>query len=325
MRVILFLLCLVFSLSTVMGSESHQSVRPDQHAPISVMCDHVHVNGEFMWSYRYMQMTMLGVLNGVDSVSYETYNSETSYMKYLDSMNMTMHMLGVMYAQSEKLTWMLMLPYINNDMTVKAKMGGALSSMTSTGIGDLKFGPLYSLINQNNVKSHINLTFSLPTGAIDVKDSNMTVGYPMQLGSGTFDLKPSLTIVRFFHDSSIGFQFNATLRTGQNNQGYRLGHSLNNKLWIAKTFGNYSFSSSLIYQSIGSISGQHSGIMSVMNAALDASNSGQDQVTSTFGMNVAFDNGYRLALEYLLPVVQSVTGYQMDDTGSFVFGIQKAY
>ena len=42
------------------------SNRPDGHAPISVMGDHVHHKGEFMFSYRYMIMGMSHLKSGND-------------------------------------------------------------------------------------------------------------------------------------------------------------------------------------------------------------------------------------------------------------------
>ena len=40
------------------------AARPDGHAPISVMGDHMHAMGEWMVSYRYMTMDMKGLLKG---------------------------------------------------------------------------------------------------------------------------------------------------------------------------------------------------------------------------------------------------------------------
>ena len=45
------------------------SFRPDGHAPISVMGDHMHAMGEWMVSYRYMTMDMKGLLKGSDDVT----------------------------------------------------------------------------------------------------------------------------------------------------------------------------------------------------------------------------------------------------------------
>ena len=42
--------------------------RPDSHAPIGVMGDHTHKQGEFMMSYRYMFMEMRPNYIGTDQV-----------------------------------------------------------------------------------------------------------------------------------------------------------------------------------------------------------------------------------------------------------------
>ena len=44
------------------------SGRPDGHAPIGVMGDHMHKKGEYMMSYRYMTMNMGGLLDGGDDI-----------------------------------------------------------------------------------------------------------------------------------------------------------------------------------------------------------------------------------------------------------------
>ena len=45
------------------------AARPDGHAPISVMGDHMHKMGEWMVSYRYMTMDMEGLLSESSSVT----------------------------------------------------------------------------------------------------------------------------------------------------------------------------------------------------------------------------------------------------------------
>ncbi len=308
-------------------ADSNNLSLPDAHAPISVMGDHVHSKGEWMVSYRYMKMPMAGVLQGTTDVSFSSYNADTSYMAYLESMDMDMHMIGIMFAPSDKLTLMLMIPYMVNNMVVKSKMGGALSSMDSEGLGDVKAGGLLSLIDEEFVKSHLFLSLSFPTGAIDLTTSNsaMVLGYPMQLGSGTVDLKSSGTVSRYFDQFSVGSQLNAVIRLGENSQGYRLGNVYNAIVWGAFRVLNYSFSTSLNYTVKDSIYGQHKGISSVMNAAQDASNSGSTLLTLGVGGNAILYKGYRVALEYLIPVHYHVTGYQMDLDPSVVVGIQKAF
>jgi len=62
----LFTAITLISISLFSLSSAHEgpwtAARPDGHAPISVMGDHMHKMGEWMVSYRYMSMEMEGLL-----------------------------------------------------------------------------------------------------------------------------------------------------------------------------------------------------------------------------------------------------------------------
>ena len=65
---ILLISTLLFSLSSA-HEGPWTAARPDGHAPISVMGDHMHKMGEWMVSYRYMTMDMEGLLKESNSVT----------------------------------------------------------------------------------------------------------------------------------------------------------------------------------------------------------------------------------------------------------------
>ena len=70
--------------------------------------------------------------------------------------------------------------------------------MTTAGPGDLKLSALIPLLNASNADLLLNAGVSIPTGSIDLKgthEGNEVTGlhYPMQLGSGSFELRPGLT------------------------------------------------------------------------------------------------------------------------------------
>ena len=316
---------LFFCFSFYPFADDTMILLPDSHAPISVMGDHVHKKGEWMLSYRYMQMQMNSMLNGSQALSYDQHNVSTSYMRYLDDMTMNMHMFGFMWAMSDKFTFMAMMPYVSSDMSAIARMGGAVSSMSSEGISDFKIGGLFSILDSHSLKAHLNAVFSLPTGAVDVEDNGMVLGYPMQLGSGTFDFLPSLTVVRFFDTFSFGNQLSLKLHTGTNSKGYRLGDSLKHVFWFSKRIQNVSLSTSLVYFRTLAIEGEHRDIAMAMNAAQDVLNTGKEELNLGLGVNYIYTKGTRFAIEYLLPVIQNVNGYQMNQVGTVTFGIQKAY
>ena len=84
----------------------------------------------------------------------------------------------------------------------------------------------------------MNLGLSLPTGSIDEKgrtpkDANVDtqLPYTMQLGSGTYDIKPSIVYSGVAGDWTYGANLNLTLRTGKNDRDYRLGNVYQAGIW----------------------------------------------------------------------------------------------
>ena len=138
---------------------------------------------------------------------------------------MQMHMFGVMYAVSEKITIMLMTNYSNLSMNLKPQMGSIFTTR-SNGIEDLNFRGLFNVYDKNHHSITLSAGFSIPSGSIDQNDdthmmTNTPLGYPMQLGSGTWDPSLGLTYRGQLEKLSLGWQVNGLLRTGKNKNGYR--------------------------------------------------------------------------------------------------------
>ncbi len=90
---------------------------------------------------------------------------------------------------------------------------------------------------------------SFPTGSIDKKDdtpmgSNQQLPYPMQLGSGTFDLLPGITYLGQHNDISWGAQVSGVIRLGENDRDYRLGNRFDATAWGAYDWFNWVSTSS---------------------------------------------------------------------------------
>ena len=171
-------------------------------APIGVMGDHMHHQGGLMTSYRYMFMSMQRNYDGDSQITDAA--ARAGYMMNATDMDMQMHMLGVMYAPTDKFTLMLMGNYLDSSMPM-VNMMGAKSMMRSSGYGDTTLSAYCSLFRESNSSAHVGLGLSIPTGSIDEKMQNgMHMGFPMQLGSGTWDLKPSITWLGHTEDWSYG-------------------------------------------------------------------------------------------------------------------------
>lgn len=316
---LLFILLLV---SSALADHDHDKTgeestagRPDSHAPIGVMGDHMHKEGEWMVSYRFRYMHMEGLLNGSNSVTSQQVLNR--YMVSPTEMSMSGHMIGLMYAPSDNVTVSLMLPYMNKSMKHVTRRGTGFTT-DSSGLGDIKASALVKLFESDKHKLHFNAGVSLPTGTIDARDAtpmgpNQVLPYPMQLGSGTFDLMPGMTYTGFAGDWSWGAQAVGTIRTGSNKRGYKLGNMGDFSLWGAHRWNsNVSTSLRLNGTTWGNISGADSRLNPNVIPTADPNLRAGSRLDVLLGVNGDFGNGHRLAIEGGLPVAQSYDGPQLE-------------
>ena len=325
---------LAFLLLTNLSSahEEHWTAsRPDGHAPISVMGDHMHAMGEWMVSYRYMTMKMEGLLDGSDDI---TKNAATSTYTFgmmgnmlPKDMTMDMHMFGAMHAVSDKWTLMGMLNYLDNEMTMQNN-----ESMESDGVGDLKIAGLYDLARWDNGRRvHLKIGVSAPTGSIDEKKSDGSIlGYGMQLGSGTWDFHPAITYLGQTENYSYGAQLGGILRTNDNDRGYTLGDRLGAALWGSrKITDSLSASLKIDYSSQEQIDGEDKILNKMMSSVNRPDHQGRDLTTLGLGLNYYFQEdklkGNRIAVEWETPLDQKVNGVQLELDSTWTLGWQYAW
>ena len=303
------------------------AARPDGHGPISVMGDHMHEMGEWMLSYRYMSMEMEGLMKSSNSVAPRMM--ATGFMTNMlpKDMTMDMHMFGTMYAISDKWTLMGMLNYLDNEMSMQNG-----NKMESSGLADLKVAGLYDLAQwDDGRRMHLNLGLSLPTGSIDEKHTNgNTLGYGMQLGSGTYDFHPAVTYLAQTDNYSYGAQLGGVLRIGENDQDYTLGNKFEASLWGArKITESLSASAKFDYSSQSEVDGEDTRMMKMMSPALNPNSQGRDITTFGLGLNYYFQNGglsgHRLAAEWETPIDQKVNGVQLELDSVWTLGWQYAW
>ena len=95
------------------------------------------------------------------------------------------------------------------------------------GLGDIKIGALYELWRGEGARVIALGTLSIPTGDISERDEtpmgNVILPYPMQLGSGTFDLQPGVTYLGNEDRWAWGAHASGWIRPYRNSKGYRLG------------------------------------------------------------------------------------------------------
>ena len=334
--------CLLTMMLTagIANADSSALSRPDDHAPIGVMGEHAHKQGEWMFSYRAMRMTMDGNQDGGDNLT--ASDVLIDFVVAPTRMTMDMQMFSAMFAPSDKLTLMVMVPYLELEMDHVTRMGAKFTTRSS-GFGDIKLSSITTLRQDHHSKLLLNFGISLPSGSNTEQGitpaGKTRLPYPMQLGSGTYDLMPGITYLVKHPDFSYGLQAIATIRTG-NDQGYRLGNRLDTSAWAAKPLNHsVSLSARVSAQAWGDIHGADSKISQTLSpmgmGPFPSVPTAQPDLRSGRRINLALGanflvqsgaaSGHRLAFELTRPLMEHLDGPQLETDWSVNFGWQKAY
>lgn len=357
------------TLSEEQSAHQTTSTRPDSQAPLGVMGDHAHGAGELMLSYRFMGMAMAGLLDGTDTVS--TEDALLDYQMVPTTMQMQMHSFGAMFAPHDSVTLMAMTSYRSNLMEMEGAhthtTGGhdhpvGHQEMESAGLGDLRLSALIPLLNASNADLILNAGVSIPTGAIDVEgthggDELIVLPYPMQLGSGSFELRPAVTFAGASRSWSYGAQAGAAIPLNENSRNYRLAPTVGSTLWGARKLNDwFSISVRCSIQNWGNITtsteqtemeasadehdhADHSHAAPAapaqtlyMSPTMDPGLQGGTRANLAAGVNFIVPDrvgsilaGQRLAVEFQMPVYQHLDGPQMALGWTIVAGWQYAF
>jgi hypothetical protein len=302
--------------------------------PASVMISPIHNKNEWMFAYKYMIMDMKDILSGTQVV--DKSSVFVNYLMSPDNMRMDMHMLMGMYGLTDKLTIMVMLnkSTMTMNMTTFTKSGhihvgstvGDTSGshyMRTSGIGDIKLNVLYALVKTPSQQVVINAGLSAPTGSIqwagasdDAMYSNRRYAYSMQLGSGTYDFLPAISYLFQRNKLTFNAQIASVIRTGYNSIGYKLGNETTVNTWLAYQWQPF-LSSSVRFEGnmADKISGNDPTLYVYNELAASPSNYGGQRLScaigSVFKPRQGIFKNNRLAIEYALPVYQSLNGTQM--------------
>ncbi len=299
--------------------------RPDGHAPIGVMAEHTHSQGEWMIGYKALVTYGQNNLDGTDRVSLSEI-FDAGYVMASENMLMQMHMLEVMYAFSDEFTLMLMADFMIHDMAHAHAPGfGEDHSHNTSGLADLSLTGMYKFYDDRNQRMHAELGFTIPTGRYDFFE-----GYNMQLGTGTADIIAGLTYLLQNNAFSYGAQFRSRLSFYDNSRGYRHGNRFQTTAWAGYMLNEW-FSPLLRieYSHWGNIEGRDPQLDPMIDPARDPNIQGGDRIDLGIGTNFYIRRGslkgLRIAAEALIPIYQNLDGPQLSQDIGVVFGLQYAF
>ena len=357
----------IFSAGAVLalapsGHALAHDIYADDHAPIGVMADHAHKKGEVMFSLRYMRMEMAGNRIGTAGVTAEQIVTTVPNRFFgapgqpptlrivPTSMATDMYMLGAMYAPSNRITLMVMGNYIEKEMVHTTFQGGMGTTVLGTfttnpkSLGDTKVSALIPLLGhpRPGADSRDELTLkagiSIPTGSIGRTAQILTpmgmrptvrVPYPMQTGTGSWDLEPALTYKGRRGRVGFGVQVQASLRMEKNKAGYSLGDVVEASAWASYRPAQWiSLSGRVKARTTGRVDGIDPLIAGPVQTANPAFQGG-NRVDLIGGVNLVSTHGalagHRLGIEIGAPVHQDLNGPQLAGDWFLTLGWQKAF
>lgn len=287
--------------------------------------------GKWMLGYQFMFEEMGGNLVGANRVS----NSEVlgRFFATPTDMTMQMNMAMVMYAPTDKLTLMAMLPYIRKNMN-HITVDGARFAERAEGLGDIELRGMFSVYDYEMKGRRHRLLLSggvgLPTGAIDAKMGDMRLEYPMQIGSGTFSMLPGITYLGQSSEWGWAADFHSTVRFGRNDNGYRLGNRYQSSVSIARQLPNsMSLSAGARGVQWENIHGSDSLLDPADEPTKDPHLQGGKRLSALLGINFHPENGLlkgqHFHVQGEIPVAQSLDGPQLQRSWVIRAGWQREF
>jgi len=250
------------------------------------------------------------------------------------SMDVDMLMAGVMYGITDDLSLMAMVPYVWKSMDHVTR-GGAAFTTRSEGVGDARAILAYDLYKQGGQSLEIAGGLSVPTGSIDERDTTpagpgQVLPYPMQIGSGTWDLIPALTYRGQATRWSWGAQATATIRLGENGEDYTLGNIYGATAWAAWPLNDWLGASLRINgEVVEDIDGADPRLSPAAVPTGEPSLRAGQTAMVGLGLNLVVPEGpaagTRVSLEALMPIYQRVDGPQVERDNMVLLRIGTAF
>lgn len=287
-----------------------------------VLGTHTHYAGEWMIGYSYMYMDMDGNRDGTHRLDTEEVLADFPIAP--ERMSMEMHMFMLMYAPTDDLTLMLMLPYTHKSMDLVTRTGVHFTTK-SEGVGDPEVSALYTFLDRlKKIRQRLLLKagLSLPVGSIDERDRtpmgpNQKLPYPMQIGSGTIDLIAEIAYLGEGEHWAWGGEVSGRSRLGRNSNDYALGDVLGFDAWVTRGLADWlSMTVGLKGRAWGDIDGADPDLNPLLVETADPDLRAGERVDLTLGFDFYVPEGkakdLRIALEGGMPVYQSLDGPQLE-------------
>ena len=328
---------LLLTLSVTFADTS--TLRLGENAPIGVIADHGYKAGDIMFSQRGTVIGLQALQSGTNTII-DTTDVLKDYMLAPKSLITSTQMFSATYAPHDHITLMVIMNYHERYMQMEGSLqhqGGhhknpvRIYDIDSKGFGDIKFDTLLTLLKKGHLTLIGNIGVSLPAGSIaETGDDGWVLPYPMQLGSGSYEARPGITLFGTKEDWSYGSQLLSSLPLNQNARKYWHGNTFTVTAWSTQRVNNW-------FQFGGRLLFSHKAAFSSSNPELNQNISPIHQIDSqgSTQLDIAISTDFmiptptrgplqrnRLAFEIQIPVYQNLKGIQLINRLQFTAGCQ---
>ena len=288
--------------------------RVDRLPPAAVPHTERLAAGAWMFHYRAFITELEGNGDGRDDVS----NAQIFALGFSETptrRTTVQHDFEFLYGYDEIWTLFASLPYLDHDMDVAA-MGGGSTSISSSGVGDLKVGGIRNLYEGEGEVVRMHIGLGVPTGATDEKSGGALLPYQMQLGTGTFDLFPGVTYLVQKSDWSWGAQARGRIHMGKNSDDWARGDEGNLGIWAATELSaDVAGSLRLDYYGWSDYHGSNKALDPTFNPAFDPHTEGGERLDlyagATWQLGSSRIKEQQLGIEFGLPLAEWLDGPQL--------------
>ncbi len=296
---------------------SLENLLESEITPINVLGSHTHLEGVWMVGFSYMYMDMSQNYVGTRKVSPQEVLQE--YPLVHTRMSMQMEMVDLMYAPTDDLTLMAMVPFRQMTMDHLDEHGEEFTAKSS-GIGDLNLMALINIWGNPRQKGNrlvANAGLTVPTGSINETDSHSgqpkRLEYWMQMGAGTVAFEPGLSYLGESDHWAWGVHGLGLLPVGVNANDYRVGSQYFVDAWTEYKVTNwFAPSLRLNWRQWFDYHGADPELNPARNPAFNAQMLAGRRLDFIGGLNFYVGHGSlkgnRFSIEGGVPVYQSIDG-----------------
>ena len=320
---------------------------------------HLPEKDQFVAGINVQKFSFSGLLHGSNSVSAETVATTAPNIFFGNPMQPpTLRVIPksveanvmfpfINYSISDQMSLVAIAPLIKKKLVLETFQGPmgtnslGQNSVTSSGIGDIKFGMLYTpykKYSDKGVREHNLLLIavaSAPTGSIKEEDDMLTpmntmnrarLAYGMQLGTGTWDALVGAAYWGKGENWGWGAQYLATVPLqDEGSEGWRFGDKQELTGWAS-----YSWDPTLVnsfrirYENQDDIDGIDPNIYGPGLGANPA-NYGGTKTELIAGINWMYKPGRNISLEFSIPVSQDRNGHQLEQDYSLMISWRNVF